>query len=273
MPTPLNLESMALEMMAAQDSGQQIRPFTTRVQGFDVPSAYKVAALIHRARLAEGANPVGRKIGFTNPDMWSKYGVCEPIWAYMYDTTVVQLRDSQSYCPIERFSEPKIEPEIIFHFRSDLSPGAKISDVVDAIDWVAHGFEIVQSHFPGWRFKAPDTVADSALHGTLLIGPPRPLHELGNDPVSVLESLSVNLFCNGLLIETGKGSNVLGNPLTAVVHLVSVLGRQSEPATVKAGEIITTGTMTTAQAVQPGQTWQTEVKGAELVGLTVDFVP
>jgi hypothetical protein len=50
-----------------------------------------VAHLIHEARINEGAVPVGRKIGFTNPAMWSLYGVREPIWAYVYDTTVVRI--------------------------------------------------------------------------------------------------------------------------------------------------------------------------------------
>ncbi len=273
MPTAPDLYAIALEIKAAQDSAQQIEPFTARVQDFDLPSAYSVASLLHRERLAEGAIPVGRKIGFTNPDVWPRFGIEEPIWSYVYDTTVVQLQDSQTNCPIERFSEPRIEPEIVFHFGSDLSADAQLLDVVNAIDWVAHGFEIVQSHFPGWNFKVPDTVADGGLHGALLVGPPRPLETLGTDPVSVLESLSVNLLSDGQLIETGKGSNVLGNPFAAIVHLLSVLGKQPNPAPLKAGEIVTTGTITTAQPVRVGQTWRSEVKGAELAGLTIHFVP
>jgi hypothetical protein len=38
------------------------------------------------------------------------------------------------------------------------------------IDWVGHGFEIVQSIFPEWKFSAADTVAAFGLHGALLIG-------------------------------------------------------------------------------------------------------
>jgi 2-oxo-3-hexenedioate decarboxylase len=174
MPKALDTRALALEMQAAQDLVQQIAPFTARFPAFDLAAAYEVAHLIHRARLAEGAKPIGRKIGFTNPDMWSKFGVREPIWAYIYDTTVVQLHDTKTTCQLSRFAEPKIEPEVVFKFRTAPPPGAGIIGVLNAIDWVAHGFEIVQSHFPGWKFRAPDTVADWALHGTLLIGPPQP---------------------------------------------------------------------------------------------------
>jgi len=267
-----DLDALAQEMKAAQDSVKQIEPFSKRVQGFDLSSAYKVASRNHQTRISEGANPVGRKIGFTNPEMWSIYGVGEPIWAYVYDTTSIQLDSLQAKCSIKRFSEPKIEPEIVFHLCSDLSDNAEIEEVVNAIDWVAHGFEIVQSHFPGWRFQAPDTVADMGLHGMLLIGPPIPLDKLGSDPVNALESISVNLLCEDKLIETGVGSNVLGNPFVAVAHLASVLSKQPDHAPLKAGEIISTGTITTAHSVSAGEIWRSEVSGAGLAGLTVEFV-
>lgn len=273
MPSEVDLGALALEMKAAQDSVRQIQPFTARVQGFDLAAAYQVAHLVHEARLTEGATPVGRKIGFTNPNMWSKFGVREPIWAYIYDTTVVQLEDVRATCSLARFSEPKIEPEIVLHFRTAPPADARIVDVVNTIDWVALGFEIVQSHFPGWRFQAPDTVVDWALHGTLLVGPPRPLSELGSDPVSALESFSLTLSCNGRVVETGRGSNVLGSPLAAIVHLVSVLAKQPDHEPLKANEIVTTGTITTAQSVQVGEAWRSGVQGIGLAGMELGFVP
>jgi hypothetical protein len=30
---------------------------------------------------------------------------------------------------------------------------------------VAHGYEIVHTHFPGWKFSAAQAVADGGLHG------------------------------------------------------------------------------------------------------------
>jgi len=271
MPTPLDLRALALEMKAAQDSAHQIEPFTARLPAFDLSAAYEVANVIHRARLAEGAKPIGRKIGFTNPDMWSKFGVREPIWAYIYDTTVVRLNDTPTMCRLGRFVEPKIEPEIVFGFRTAPRTGAGLAEVLNAIEWVAHGFEIVQSHFPGWKFQAPDTVADWALHGTLLVGPPQPLSRLGADVIGALESFTLTLSCDGRHVETAKGSNVLGSPLSAIAHLLSVLAKQPNHAPLQAGEIVTTGTVTTAQSVRAGETWQTKLQGIALPGLTVEF--
>jgi 2-oxo-3-hexenedioate decarboxylase len=271
MLTALDLDALALELKAAQDQVLQIQPITTRVPDFDLSAAYEVMHLIHRARLTEGAKPIGRKIGFTNPNMWPIFGVCEPIWAYVYDTTVVQLKGTDTTFALGMFAEPMIEPEIVLHFHKAPQAGARLVDVADCIDWVAHGFEIVQSHFPDWRFQAPDTVADSGLHGTLLIGPPQPLSKLGSDPVASLESFSLALSCDGRHIETGKGEDVLGSPLAAAAHLVSVLTKQTEFTPIQVGEIVTTGTITTAQSIHAGETWRSEVQGVALDGLTVEF--
>lgn len=273
MQTPLDLSALALEMKTAQDSAQQLTPFTTRLLDFDLNTAYEVAHLVHRARLIEGANPVGRKIGFTNPDMWSKFGVREPIWAYIYDTTVVRLNDTQARCRLGRFTEPKIEPEIVFGFHTAPRAGADLPELLNAIDWVAHGFEIVQSHYPGWSFQAPDTVADWALHGTLLVGPPQPIARLGTEVIAALESFTLTLSCGDHCVETAKGSNVLGSPLSAIGHLLSVLVKQPNYEPLQAGEMVTTGTVTIAQSVRAGETWRSELQGIQLPGLTVEFLP
>lgn len=271
MPNALDLDALAGEMKAAQDAARQIQPFTARLPDFDLSAAYKVAHRVHRARLKEGATPIGRKIGFTNPGMWSKFGVHDPIWAYVYDTTVVQLQGTRTTCSLAKFVEPMIEPEIVLHFRTAPRADARLIDILNALDWVAHGFEIVQSHFPGWKFQAPDTVADGALHAALLIGPPQPLSELGSDPIAALESFSLTLLRDGVRIEEGNGTNVLGSPLAAMARLLSVLETQADDAPLTAGEIVTTGTITTAQPVGVGETWRSELRGIALSGLEVEF--
>jgi 2-oxo-3-hexenedioate decarboxylase len=102
----INLHTMADEIMAAQDQCRQMGPLTARLRDFSNVEAYAVAQLIHEMRVEEGAVPVGRKIGFTNPEMWSIYGVCEPIWGYIYDTTVVQFTGSKV-----RSANPILDPQ------------------------------------------------------------------------------------------------------------------------------------------------------------------
>ena len=262
----LDLEAIAREIELAQDRGAQLAPFTTRVPGFDVPTGYAVARRVDERRRAQGCVPVGRKIGFTNASLWPVYDVHQPIWGTMYDRTVTRLGEARGRSSLSAFAEPMIEPEIAFGLRAAPAPGAGPAALLRSIDWVAHGFEIVQSHFPGWKFRAADTVADNGLHGAYLLGPPLELSRLGGDPAEALRSFSVELSCNGAAVETGRGANVLGSPLAALAHLVSVLADWPGEA-LRAGEIVTTGTLTAAYPIRAGETWTTRIGGIALPGL------
>ena len=84
------------------------------------------------------------------------------------------------------------------------APAWTLAQLRACIDWVAHGFEIVHTHFDGWRFTAPDTVADFALHGRLLVGARVPVHDwptLADD----LAALRVELRCDDRVVDTGVG--------------------------------------------------------------------
>lgn len=265
-----NLNALARELKTAQDEVRQIAPFTGRIDGFDEAAGYAVARIIHEARVREGRRPIGRKIGFTNRNIWPEYGVYAPIWGYVYDTTVTHVADAHAVCRIGGLAEPRIEPEIVLHFASAPPVASDPQAILACIDWIAHGFEIVQSHFPGWRFAAADTIADGALHGLLLVGPPRRVGALGADVAARLERFTIELLRAGELRERGTGANVLDGPLQAVAHLVAVLAASGAPP-LAAGEIVSTGTLTRALPIAAGETWSTRIGGIDLPGITATF--
>lgn len=266
-----DLYTLAHEMKAAQDQCRQLEPFTARFRDFGITEAYTVANLIHEMRMEGGAAPVGRKIGFTNPNIWPTYGVYEPIWAYVYDTTVIRTVRPEIRCRIGGFTEPRIEPEVVVHFRSAPPVTDDLAEILACIDWIAHGIEIVQSHFPGWKFQAADTIADSGLHGTLIVGEPQDVNQLGPTVVSDLECFAITLLCNGDVREIGQGTNVLGSPLRAVAHLIAVIAKQPHALPLQAGELVTTGTLTAALPIQADQNWTTNLDGIALPGISVSF--
>jgi 2-oxo-3-hexenedioate decarboxylase len=147
-----------------------------------------------------------------------------------------------------------------------------IDEIAKSIGWVAHGFEFVQSIFPAWRFKVADCVADGGLHGRLFIGPRRKLSDGERDMLAAdLSGLKIRLSKDGALADTGCGANVLDGPIQALMHLVAVLGKDRLNPPLRAGEIITTGTLTRAFPVLPGERWSTEIEGYDLPGLSVDI--
>lgn len=267
---PLDLAAIAGEVQDAQDRALSIAPFSTRLAGFDLAAAYAAAARLRDARRQQGDVPVGRKIGFTNASLWDVYDVHAPIWGHMYRRTVLPCDAGDVHCSLRGLCEPKIEPEIVFGLRAAPS-STELPALLACIDWVAHGFEIVQSHYPGWKFKAPDTVADGGLHGRLLLGPRQPINQLGPALLDQLSSFSLTLSRDGVALETGHGRNVLGSPLAALGHLVAVLADQPVAEHLRAGEIVTTGTVTGAYSVHAGEVWTTRLDGIALPGLTARF--
>jgi 2-keto-4-pentenoate hydratase len=145
-----------------------------------------------------------------------------------------------------------------------------VEALLEAIDWVAHSIEIVQSRFAGWKFKLADCTAANGLHGRLVVGPPMPLRQLPQLG-SALPSLEVELLREGKAVDRGVGANVLDSPLLALGHLVGVLANQPGAAPLVAGEIISTGTITDAHPVRTGENWSTRLHGLPLPGLNVRF--
>lgn len=264
-------ESATRQLQQAQQQARQIDPIAARLPGFDVTAGYAMADWLHRQRVQHGAVAAGRKIGFTNPAMLARYGVEQPVWGYMYEHTVVHVEDGAARIGIGHLTQPKIEPELALHFHTAPPVNGDLPQILACIDWVAHAFEIVQSHYPDWKFTAADAVADSALHGLLLVGKPLPVAGLGHDPLAVLANFSVALSCNGELRENGTGANVLGSPLSAVAHLIAAIETQAVRRPLQAGELITTGTLTAAFPLHAGETWRTEIQGIALPGLAVTF--
>lgn len=263
--------SIAQEMLTAQRENRQIKPFSTRLAGLTVAQAYEAACLMHQARMGDGWAPAGRKIGFTNAQMWALYNVQEPIWSWMYNRTVRQLPGSEGSCHIGNLCEPKLEPELVVHFCKAPPANAELDDILACIDWVALGYEMVQCHYPGWRFQGLDTIIDSGLHVELLLGAPLDVSAASPELLTILEQFEVRLYLNDKLCDQGSGSNVLGSPLKAVAHLISLIAANPTMAPIQAGELITTGTLTKAWSVSPGERWRTEVEGLDLPALTVTF--
>jgi 2-oxo-3-hexenedioate decarboxylase len=167
-------------------------------------------------------------------------------------------------------AQPRIEPEICFGLKSRPPRSKDPVEILAAIEWVAHSIEIVQCTLPGWQMKVGDSTAANGLHGALIVGRKVPVAGI-QYLASKLPALKVALRNGDRVIDRGVGSNVLDSPLLALAHLVEVLGAQSDFPQLAAGEIVSTGTMTDAHPVAPGETWSTQFEGNELSGLTIRF--
>jgi 2-keto-4-pentenoate hydratase len=263
------IPALAEEALAVLASRRQIAPFSAR-RALTLTDAYRVLPLLRAAFEARGETILGRKIGFTNPGIWAQYGVDAPNWGYVTDATTHELAATPSLRAAD-FPEPRIEPEIVFGLAAPLAPDMDDAALIARIDWVALGYEIVQSPFPGWKFTPPDCIVVNTLHGALLIGArhavaPRKAAWLAELPVFTAE-----LSCNGTVVERGGGASVLEGPLSTLRYLAALLARDADNPPLAAGEIVTTGTLTKAMPVSAGETWTTAVSGIPLEAVTLRF--
>lgn len=263
------------KVLACLAARTQIPPISDADADFgdDLGLAYAVTAAVRARREAAGERPIGRKLGFTNRKIWDEYKVYAPIWSYVYDTTVASIDPAGADFDMASVVEPRIEPEITLALKRAPEPGMDEAALLDCLDWVAHGFEVVQSLFPGWKFAPADTIAAFGLHGALRLGP-RHAITAGNRAawLARLSSFEVTLYRNGAAVDRGHARNVLGGPLSALRDVVGVLAKDKHNPPIAAGEIVTTGTVTRAFPMQRGETWRTEFHGAPFDGLSLRLV-
>lgn len=265
---------IATELLDALDRGHTLQSIAARYPDFDWNAAYDVAAELDRRRRARGTRAAGRKIGFTNRGIWAEYGATAPIWAHVYDNTIIPANDNHATLSLAGSVAPRIEPEIAFKLRAPLPAG--LTDpiaVLRAVEWYAPSFEIVDCHFPDWKFRPADSAADFSFHWRLVVG--RPAAIGADDDLAALaqrlHDCQVTLSCDDHVMDRGVGANALDHPALALAHLAGVLATQPRMEPLAAGEVITTGTLTAAFPIEPGQTWTSRREGLPLDDLTVTF--
>jgi 2-keto-4-pentenoate hydratase len=266
----------AYQLLEARADSRLIPPLSSNGP-LTIADGYDIIKCMMDVRTAQGETMVGRKIGFTNRKIWSRYGVSEPIskpiWTPLFDATVRYADDNRGLQCLRGALQPRIGPELVFRLGSTPAPGASLEELAECIGWMAHAFEIVVCPFPDWKFEMADSVAAFGLHGSLIIGEPKMLSAATRRNLGqVLANASLSLSCGDELRSAGFGSDVLESPVHALWHLHQLLNEQQQFPPLQAGEIITTGTWTDVCPIAPGETWTSAFSGVTLPGLTISFV-
>jgi 2-oxo-3-hexenedioate decarboxylase len=77
----------------------------------------------------------------------------------------------------------------------------------------------------------------------------------------------VSLHQGARHVESGDATIVLDGPLNALRLWVDAMAEHSPQWPIEPGHLVTTGTITDAQPLQPGQQWHTELSDERLPGL------
>src|SRR5262245_3144964 len=262
----LDPSTIAHKMLHAFSTGATI-PTLPSSQGLDLAGAYAVEAAI--ACLPR--ETVGLKVGFANKAVLRALKLKTIVCAKMYKDTLHHAAGGAAKLVLPPHRAPKIEPEIVFKLK-DATPagGLDAAGVLQYVDWIAIGFEIIDSPFPNWEFKRPDFVAAFGLHLALVVGPPLPVEPDGIAATAdALASFKVRVSRNGEFVEEGSGRNSLGSPALCLAELAGAVRLQTPQDPLAAGSLVSSGTLTGGHRIQSGETWSVAFEGLTVPGLSL----
>jgi 2-keto-4-pentenoate hydratase len=208
--------------------------------------AYQVLFGLMARRIAAGERQIGWKVGLTSKAIQQQFNVHEPVFG-----CILESRPSGHVFASADLISPGFENELCLRLGQDLAGTITRDEARAAIDAVYPALEIIETRGDLTRQLAL-ALADNAQQKTVILG----------DPVALpadLETIAVRVIINGEVAATGSGDAVLGNPLNSVVWLAAKLGEFGR--SLKAGEIIMSGSFTRQFPIHPGDTIRAEFSG------------
>ena len=243
------IDAAADALFQAERSGRQIGLLSRQYPGITLDDAYAVQAALVARKRAAGAQGIGWKIGLTSRAMQMALDITTPDSGVLMDD---MLFADGAMVPVGRFIQPRVEAEIAFLMKADLS-GARVTrgDVVAATGFVAPSLEILDTRIlradpaTGAARKIYDTVADNAANAGIVLGKERHAvtdHDLRWVPAIVKR--------DGVVEETGLGAGVLDDPVTGILWLVHRLAAYGQG--LAAGDIVLSGSFIRPIEASPG---------------------
>jgi 2-keto-4-pentenoate hydratase len=236
--TRAEVATWAAKLDAARRDRVGCDPISASV-ALDIDDAYAIQMAGTERRVARGEMIVGWKLGYTSLAMRRQMGIDHPNFGPLTD--VMLLRHNEAVSP--SLIQPRVEPEIGFRFARPLNGEVTVDEVMGAVGQAFACLEIVDSVYPGYRFKLEDNTADGSSAAQVVVGPALPR-------LDRLESVAVVLRHNGHDVGSATGSAASGHPAAGVVWLVAQLARRGQQ--LRAADIVITGGLTRAVSLEFG---------------------
>jgi 2-oxo-3-hexenedioate decarboxylase/2-keto-4-pentenoate hydratase len=247
----------------ARTRGRRLAHLPESVRPADEAEAYDVQDRLHRLMAKSPFGPrAGFKIGCTTPVMQSYLGIDHPCAGIISASGV--YHGSRSFGAGD-FVRPGIECEIAVELARDIGPddGPFTPDsVAEAVACLYPAIEVVDDRYLEWKsFDLPTLVADDFFHAAVLLGP-----RVDNWRSLDLSAVRGRAFVDGGQVGEGKGADVLGHPMNALAWLAGL--RAARGDRLKAGEIISLGSLTETRWLDPGTRVEVVIDGLGDIGLT-----
>lgn len=195
---------------------------------------------------ASGLTRAGWKVAATSALAQQMLGVPGPSIGPLF---AEHISDSPATAGAKTAHQDAVECEFAFVMAHDLGDTTIINreDVVAAVDHAMVAIEIVGCRFEGGFAEAGPQlcISDFSFNVGFVRGP-----KIENWSDVDLSQAVAAMHLNGEKVAEGTGADVMGNPVDALCWAAEEAARIGIP--LKAGDVITTGTMTGAVKVAPG---------------------
>lgn len=190
----------------------------------------------------------GWKIGCTTPKIQSYLGIPHPIAGSLYGNLIWTGQTQTRAADHFRLG---LECELAVRLNRDLPYREEAYDratITASVSHVMAAIELVDHRFTDLATVSPASlIADDSLSAGLVTGEPVPLNDL-SDLAHVRGGFSID---DALPTEVGRGSDVLGHPLSALTWLADLAARLGTP--LREGQIVSLGSLTDIYYPKPGQ--------------------
>ena len=227
----------ANDLFEADKNNLQIGLLSLQYPDINMDDAYKIQSLLVKKKTSAENKVVGWKIGLTSKAMQNALNIDIPDSGVLLSDMIFQ---NGNHIPLGRFIQPRIEAEIAFVMKSDLSGKVSRSDVLSATEYVCPSIEILDTRIvrkdekTGAYRTVFDTIADNAANAGIVLGEER--H--GPDEFD-LRWVGAIVSRNGEIEETGLGGGVLGDPILGVSWLSERLGKYGDK--ISKGDVVLSG--------------------------------
>ncbi|MCB0661301.1 MAG: fumarylacetoacetate hydrolase family protein [Saprospiraceae bacterium] len=261
MSDPKKIETAAVRLRKAEETGKTCKPIRDLIGETDIAAAYAIQQQNTRYRLERGDRLVGRKIGLTSFAVQKQLGVDQPDFGALFKSREVQ---NGGHIAVTEMMQPRVETEIAFVLANDLEyENLTTIDILDSIDYALASIEIVGSRIKDWDIRITDTIADNASASHFVLGHrPTPLSFF--DVVNCAMEMEVN----GIVVSKGTGGACMGSPVNACLWLAKTMAANGTP--LKAGDIILTGALGPVHPVKAGDFVKASIEGLGTV--SVNFI-
>ena len=248
-------------LLAEHQAGHRFKTLSTPTAPALISDAYNIQDKYVALLRQQAGEPAGYKVGLTSATMQTFCGIDHPIAGVVL---VSRLHRSGAQALLKDFGRLGLEFEIAVRIKSDIPATAKTftaETIAPHIDGVCAAIELIDDRAADYAsLDVRSLVADNSWNAGIVLSE----FKTAWPDLAAARGRAAK---GGDLIGEGYGRDILGHPFNSVAWLATQLA--SRGATLKAGEVVMTGSMMKTVFPTEDAHYRFEIEGLGFVEVQV----